>query len=175
MLLFIITENETYQTEGIFQYISCYCLSLWHTRSHAFIQISIHLMLLFIYSVDNRHHSYLNFNTSHVTVYLFFTALSIFYYCHFNTSHVTVYLLSPSLDSSDFLNFNTSHVTVYRDSWSIFNHQICISIHLMLLFINPYANAIDKESPYFNTSHVTVYLTVFRRFLFFCFPQIPYI
>ena len=79
--------------ELIFQYISCYCLSVLLTLIKTAMQISIHLMLLFIvlfqlhYRLDN------DFNTSHVTVYQK-VKLVMYVYTDFNTSHVTVYLTS---------------------------------------------------------------------------------
>ena len=56
------------------------------------------------------------------------------YYHYFNTSHVTVY-----------------HITHYCVQWSF-----GISIHLMLLFIEPHLCPYLSKK-YFNTSHVTVY------------------
>ena len=54
-----------------FQYISCYCLSKGQTSNSTLDRISIHLMLLFIRIVKARYRSDGDFNTSHVTVYLF--------------------------------------------------------------------------------------------------------
>ena len=76
----------------IFQYISCYCLS-------------ISSVLRKLIAID--------FNTSHVTVYLYFH-------------------LQDQLSQVD---FNTSHVTVYQYFLLRIHQKTHISIHLMLLFI----------------------------------------
>ena len=72
MLLFIEYDNHLLLSKHLFQYISCYCLS---REVHCFefsLSISIHLMLLFIADQRKKAHGYVNFNTSHVTVYLIF-------------------------------------------------------------------------------------------------------
>ena len=140
---------------GIFQYISCYCLSsvvvIWIRKRN-------------------------DFNTSHVTVYL----ISIRCHSILNEfQYISCYCLSMQLPcvSLTIKYFNTSHVTVYQDerlddgSTDIFQYISCyclssrraiciincgISIHLMLLFISIIDLDFDHES-YFNTSHVTVY------------------
>ena len=114
MLLFIIIPSDWNRYTTKFQYISCYCLSSIITPSSS---------------------SFIDFNTSHVTVYLCFqsqTSLLVLISIHlmllfismsfhsstlssdFNTSHVTVYpypIISISIAIND---FNTSHVTVYQ-------------------------------------------------------------
>ena len=92
MLLFIVEQLAAGQTIIIFQYISCYCLSLisglfqiihlYFNTSHVTVYhpkdtntlclflISIHLMLLFIHIVLPDEKKNMHFNTSHVTVYL---------------------------------------------------------------------------------------------------------
>ena len=61
MLLFIYIQPS----QGIllykFQYISCYCLSLWLVTVVSFVRISIHLMLLFIVGVHVHLLSFLIF------------------------------------------------------------------------------------------------------------------
>ena len=57
----------------------------------AFLDISIHLMLLFIISDRLSAGRELNFNTSHVTVYPFESFTGQMQQRNFNTSHVTVY------------------------------------------------------------------------------------
>ena len=98
------------------------------------LDISIHLMLLFI--------CFSNFSFSHSSAFQYiscyclssFPLFIVLLYCYFNTSHVTVYLSLPIL----------------RHLLSL------ISIHLMLLFI---WNRMEdhKRLQNFNTSHVTVY------------------
>ena len=56
------------------------------------------------------------------------------WYGHFNTSHVTVYLdFTAGYLIGQY--FNTSHVTVYREGGFYEAETKLISIHLMLLFI----------------------------------------
>ena len=114
MLLFIIIPSDWNRYTTKFQYISCYCLSSIITPSSS---------------------SFIDFNTSHVTVYLcfqsqtsllvlisihlmlLFICFSAIIYCfclHFNTSHVTVYHCFSNRSRFTFTYFNTSHVTVYR-------------------------------------------------------------
>ena len=94
MLLFIIFWRVNISILILFQYISCYCLSIRAVHNILITEISIHLMLLFIINTD-----------SFVTVYRKFQYISC--YClsledyvleikkhNFNTSHVTVYLTS---------------------------------------------------------------------------------
>ena len=57
-------------------------------------RISIHLMLLFIETYMALRSCLINFNTSHVTVYLYQKIRDIAMKRYFNTSHVTVYLRS---------------------------------------------------------------------------------
>ena len=48
MLLFIVFIFSNCEPVGVFQYISCYCLSYTTSLSELYSGISIHLMLLFI-------------------------------------------------------------------------------------------------------------------------------
>ena len=142
----------------IFQYISCYCLSEWKATSVPdeilFQYISCYCLSPCVRSPPA---SFLNFNTSHVTVYRLGRYSWKPKKWYFNTSHVTVYrkLTVYFLHHN---HFNTSHVTVYRVLIFIytgfrlkFQYISCyclslledsflqstvISIHLMLLFIN---------------------------------------
>ena len=117
--------------------------------------VSIHLMLLFICITGVSPPISICFNTSHVTLYLFF--LPLFYVLiRFNTSHVTLY-------------------PFFRGSEDPFR---TVSIHLMLLFIGQcdcngkHMQKFQYISCYslshsgdlaemvkhrFNTSHVTLY------------------
>ena len=120
----------------------------------------------------------LDFNTSHVTVYLSALFLIIVLVMHFNTSHVTVY---RPLQAHRFFHhtfqyipcyglsqcsallrllsayFNTSHVTVYPMAKSLihiiptdFNtSHVTVYLYLQTQWIYGLVN--------FNTSHVTVY------------------
>ena len=88
---------STISLTSIFQYISCYCLSilvLFHSENEF---ISIHLMLLFIkqkHRTGRRKHGI----SIHLML-LFISALASFVLLprDFNTSHVTVYLIPYAL------------------------------------------------------------------------------
>ena len=135
MLLFINNETAQVAQEILFQYISCYCLSV--------IRIAIA-------GADGY------FNTSHVTVYRRYREPASNIVTDFNTSHVTVYhirsivcttlyhisihlmllfIISACIYSSLQIHFNTSHVTVYPKRKTGQPYRADISIHLMLLFI----------------------------------------
>ena len=142
----------------IFQYISCYGLSLPY----------------------DHHYSWLfHFNTSHVTVYqkkrqpeklpLLFQYISCYGLSerciamlqvleNFNTSHVTVYHEKPVEYDVKADYFNTSHVTVYQIGYVLSKCTKTISIHLMLRFIFSGTSRTCPIYINFNTSHVTVYL-----------------
>ena len=118
-----------------FQYISCCCLSTMsqnfhfansisihlmllfiftrRTRKHIITSISIHLMLLFIHLSAKSHIISADFNTSHVVVYLI--VLNIIFLC-FRFQYISCCCLSIFLQYclSPKLHFNTSHVVVYR-------------------------------------------------------------
>ena len=97
-----------------FQYISCYCLSTTICRSTAadrlFQYISCYCLSALLLAISWYP---TDFNTSHVTVYLF---------CFEGKSNQTVISIHLMLlfivvilyNLSSYLNFNTSHVTVYR-------------------------------------------------------------
>ena len=113
MLLFIDTNDPFEVGDTIFQYISCYCLSSQRIPVHDILQISIHLMLLFIYIATLLNYHLHHFNTSHVTVYRNLPPLLPLFWINFNTSHVTVYQRVTRSRRREIFYFNTSHVTVY--------------------------------------------------------------
>ena len=76
------------------------------------------------------------FNTSHVKVYRNSASADNEIAYNFNTSHVKVYHGANGQQLLSEENFNTSHVKVYRAIASGAVPYICISIHLMLKFIN---------------------------------------
>ena len=157
MLLFILAFFHCFSAPSLFQYISCYCLSLIQNNDviddRIFQYISCYCLstwgiVILCYL--------LNFNTSHVTVYLYGRRFSVsiakFQYisCYclsqeqqlyssikfdFNTSHVTVYHRHNAQILRTYLYFNTSHVTVYLFCFRLLQIIHHISIHLMLLFI----------------------------------------
>ena len=157
MLLFIDVNEILFGPYVLFQYISCYCLSmigLAKGDDHPVFQyISCYCLSASTASASTISS---NFTTSHVTVYQWYYDSRLFTFIDFNTSHVTVY---PEL----------------IQKWTMLK---CISIHLMLLFIGLFNLATKgcdsfqyiscyclsvgfrKEwggSINFNTSHVTVY------------------
>ena len=84
-----------------------------------YIRISIHLMLLF-----NINHSFIwiysnYFNTSNVTIQLYFLYRRIILFVYFNTSNVTIQLPPFFHSKSSFLNFNTSNVTIQLNIWRL--------------------------------------------------------
>ena len=121
-----------------FQYISCYCLSVWNTALLPFCFIFQYISCYCLSSaVMYGSWSVFNFNTSQVTVYRFCFVPAAAVRDNFNTSHVTVYQSGESKDSrrnafqyiscyclsicgsfrsGSFQYFNTSHVTVYLNA-----------------------------------------------------------
>ena len=137
MLLFIDVNEILFGPYVLFQYISCYCLSmigLAKGDDHPVFQyISCYCLSVFLISLQK---AVIHFNTSHVTVYhtpIIVLGSSTFISIHlmllfifqivvaqhreayFNTSHVTVYLFRHLILFLLFQNFNTSHVTVYPE------------------------------------------------------------
>ena len=135
MLLFIDVNEILFGPYVLFQYISCYCLSmigLAKGDDHPVFQyISCYCLSASTASASTISS---NFTTSHVTVYQWYYDSRLFTFIDFNTSHVTVY---PEL----------------IQKWTMLK---CISIHLMLLFIGVKVSYPSGREN-FNTSHVTVY------------------
>ena len=124
----------------------------------------------------------MNFNTSHVTVYLADDAPQypvaefqyISCYClsvhgqltgivfpYFNTSHVTVYRRPDVTYLLAVINFNTSHVTVYLNP-DIDDRKINIFQYISCYCLSYTFEWLQCRTLDFNTSHVTVYLLVAR-------------
>ena len=117
-----------------FQYISCYSLSRkypWGNQRE--IGVSIHLMLLFILRQKTTDRTDGCFNTSHVTLYRRWTFQNRW---QWTFQYISCYSLS-----------------VYQ---RYYNSNIMVSIHLMLLFIR-FVITFFFEMVCFNTSHVTLY------------------
>ena len=123
MLLFIRVSSLRQCQKGLFQYISCYCLSIKQTALNTW---------------ENH------FNTSHVTVYRQ-TKGSYKYMVEFQ--YISCYCLSKYKNGPrlPLFNFNTSHVTVYLSSLPCRKLLLQISIHLMLLFIFYYITDTDAN------------------------------
>ena len=118
--------------------------------------ISIHLMLLFISTTDRKLTGSVNFNTSHVTVYLAPCHCESLSFCPFQ--YISCYCLSTTFTSNNGEDVGFQYISCYCLS-VVRNHTAIasfISIHLMLLFINPARQQTQKRQD-FNTSHVTVY------------------
>ena len=115
MLLFIPDGLISQDGQGIFKYISCYCLSVFSHLSTRKSWIQIHLMLLFIRITGFTADRCLAFK------YISCYCLSFFkipvhrlnYYS--NTSHVIVYLFKTKTEPTRVAHSNTSHVIVYRE------------------------------------------------------------
>ena len=115
MLRFIKIFPIPSSLHHIFQYISCYGLSV---------------------DLKTEDEINANFNTSHVTVYLEKYPFLLSRRRNFNTSHVTVYQDAMYAICMKILDFNTSHVTVYHCRKCNDCNCRWISIHLMLRFID---------------------------------------
>ena len=114
MLLFIPLIQHRIAVLILFQYISCYCLS-------------IGVITECLYSA--------NFNTSHVIVYRLFLTGSLWNPPNFNTSHVIVYhRLRHSYRDSASISIHLMLLFIFTFLLRHFSF-LHISIHLMLLFI----------------------------------------
>ena len=113
MLLFIATVLSNNKVISKFQYISCYCLSIWIPPCHCIKAISIHLMLLFIQSCK-----------------IVLPHYPIFQY-------ISCYCLSwPKLPFQGPVSISIHLMLLFISTGSCHNKKDSgISIHLMLLFI----------------------------------------
>ncbi len=179
MLLFIEAALFSEQGDDVFQYISCYSLSLQHyqtvlwcqcfntshvTLYQAFIlcaslagycfntsHVTLYLVLLM-----ERLESAGCFNTSHVTLYHLVGMCSTELCCCFNTSHVTLYLITHKSKDGTHGRFNTSHVTLYRFLSSP-RLVYCPGFNTSHVTLYPGARPDSQNLFCFNTSHVTLY------------------
>ena len=132
MLLFICCQCRSCRHDLVFQYISCYCLSvscMYLRVAHLFI--SIHLMLLFIWIAWISTHRAVWIS---IHLMLLFIITGFFYFLPDSRfQYISCYCLSCSFFNLDqpYRYFNTSHVTVYRNScysgqlWKIFQYISC--------------------------------------------------
>ena len=114
MLRFIYLELIISGNTTKFQYISCYGLSYYY---HKILPINTLFQYISCYGLSDE------------------ALISEVGYVNFNTSHVTVYLNPVSPARMSCYYFNTSHVTVYQFRRSKSGTDRFISIHLMLRFI----------------------------------------
>ena len=123
-----------------------------------YLQISIHLMFLLIFSSDRSTPSSItHFNTSHVSINHRRLPAYLCSRLHFNTSHVSINQFLPKMGESEEHNFNTSHVSINLKELQQRKRTDGISIHLMFLLIG---KEFTIPSGYidFNTSHVSINL-----------------
>ena len=97
--------------------------------------ISIHLMLRFIEILEDKDGLQIGFQ--YISCYGLSTQIDLSgnIFLNFNTSHVTVYPPLRMAYQSPRPDFNTSHVTVYPRKIGTYILKNFISIHLMLRFI----------------------------------------
>ena len=136
MLLFIRMAAVGGERSIVFQYISCYCLSVSGFDSfisaHLFQYISCYCLSGLSLGLFNDQ---ADFNTSHVTVYPCCTSEKSLVQLHFNTSHVTVYLpVLPTEISTPQISIHLMLLFIQLPS-TLSDSSSVISIHLMLLFI----------------------------------------
>ena len=108
----------------MFQYISCYSLS---------VAPVVWYVLLW------------SFNTSHVTLY---QENAVKPKCNPLFQYISCYSLSDYEKYGSVFNasFNTSHVTLYRYPYPLDNYPLLVSIHLMLLFIEQYSSSMSLKN-----------------------------
>ena len=135
MLLFIDVNEILFGPYVLFQYISCYCLSmigLAKGDDHPVFQyISCYCLSVFLISLQK---AVIHFNTSHVTVYhtpIIVLGSSTFISIHLMLLFIFQIVVAQHREAY----FNTSHVTVYQILVMHHAFSFLISIHLMLLFI----------------------------------------
>ena len=135
MLLFILLQNDRKNRQILFQYISCYSLSIWTAKK---IEAKRVFQYISCYSLSK---------------YDFWIAR---YPAKFQ--YISCYSLSGTTrtEVSPYRSFNTSHVTLYLYSSPNNVGSSGVSIHLMLLFI-AIRHWKEQHLLGFNTSHVTLY------------------
>ena len=180
MLLFIRMAAVGGERSIVFQYISCYCLSVSGFDSfisaHLFQYISCYCLSGLSLGLFNDQ---ADFNTSHVTVYLTprtptimvptFQYISCYCLSLRSIARISVIFISIHLMLL-FISFKKTqyykglafqYISCYCLSCTVCSAGVLllISIHLMLLFITTRAFTIGFTK-HFNTSHVTVYLSI---------------
>ena len=134
MLLFINGTDVYFAGQHEFQYISCYCLSDRPPERSAVFLISIHLMLLFIFTAPGWLKS-----GKYISIHL-----------------MLLFILTQNLKLTNLRHFNTSHVTVYRSDWCSGSYS-CIFQYISCYCLSLVRRHLKQQQIYFNTSHVTVY------------------
>ena len=159
MLLFIWFSKSRLIIFALFQYIPCYCLSgRWAPKRRRLYNFNTSHVTVYLYSSQKFKLTDAHFNTSHVTVYqriltqyswilcisihpmlLFIDAHNEIMRMFYKFQYIPCYCLSIHSVRllADYYHFNTSHVTVYQNILPLSGFCSYISIHPMLLFINP--------------------------------------
>ena len=121
----------------MFQYISCYSLSIGNCVKIFIVSVSIHLMLLFI-----QRHFTVKLSGNFVSIHLMLLFINEANRAKFRSKGVSIHLMLLFINKTGGVSY-----TLYR-----------VSIHLMLLFIGAKIHSIWPLKKRFNTSHVTLYL-----------------
>ena len=119
-----------------FQYISCYSLSEMRKETDGSGKhVSIHLMLLFIFTARITAATYINVSIHLMLLFILTCETSVIKALEFQ--YISCYSLSALQGRHGYRNrcFNTSHVTLYRVCQYLPKPLRSVSIHLMLLFI----------------------------------------
>ena len=158
MLLFILFLPQFSPITKLFQYITCYSLSLPDAYKET---LSAMFQYITCYSLSNAkadtYWQFTCFNTSHVTLYRDYDTklrqrktVSIHHMllfipsgsasssaiCSVSIHHMLLFIPKRYVWSSSLITcFNTSHVTLYRFSEQLKEKTVQVSIHHMLLFI----------------------------------------
>ena len=157
MLLFIEVKDQFGLEASLFQYISCYSLSVCpEPGCNVVVGFNTSHVTLYLQSSLSCRPQTQRFNTSHVTLYPLPEYQPSYNKIRFNTSHVTLYRKGNCWIPLLYWCFNTSHVTLYHLDFIGATLCITVSIHLMLLFITN-CSKYCCDCCRFNTSHVTLY------------------
>ena len=132
----IYPVTETIETDShTFKYISCYYLSFMLVWDIYYVQIQIHLMLLFIGlsvadAIALREFKY-------ISCYYLSLFPCLWYLIFASFKYISCYYLSkPKFFHINVKNHsNTSHVIIYQCRNRLISIALSIQIHLMLLFI----------------------------------------
>ena len=156
MLLFIISDVDLYIVKNMFQYITCYSLSrsctLLYTDGTGFntSHVTLYQGLLLVLDILRL------VSIHHMLLFIFSETTGLSKKASFNTSHVTLYRnVQNSADSGEIVSIH--HMLLFiREHLQGSTGMVRVSIHHMLLFIRLRKNCISISSR-FNTSHVTLY------------------
>ena len=157
MLLFILLQNDRKNRQILFQYISCYSLSIGTAKK---IEAKRVFQYISCYSLSK----YDFWIARYPAKFQYISCYSLSFqrdHLHFQIQrfqYISCYSLSGTTrtEVSPYRSFNTSHVTLYLYSSPNNVGSSGVSIHLMLLFI-AIRHWKEQHLLGFNTSHVTLY------------------